>query len=146
MTQQIRSLIIALVVCVPALGSAGCDEQAAATGPSTVGGAPVVETFIGTVAVGSSAFYSFTVPVQGTVSLTLLTLTENGEASPAVVGLGIGAPAGIGCTAGVSVATAPGGTPQFAQTYPPGVYCAKVSDTGQLTSPGSFALNIAHPR
>jgi hypothetical protein len=28
----------------------------------------------------------------------------------------------------------------------PGVYCAKVSDTGQITIPVNFALNISRPR
>jgi len=47
-------------------------------------GASTVETFQGNLAVGGSAFYSFTVPVSGTISVTLLTLREAGVDSAAL--------------------------------------------------------------
>ena len=145
MRHPFRSLAIVVAVVCTLTALSGCDEAEPA-GPSNVGGVPVVESFVGTVTVGGSAFYSFTVPTQGTVSLTLLSLTENGQPSSAVLGLNIGTPVGITCSGSPSVATAPGATPQLVQTLGNGVFCAKVSDTGQITSTASFALNIARPR
>ncbi len=85
-------------------------------------------------------------PQQGTVSLTLVSVTENGQPSEARLGLNIGTPIGTGCTGSPSVLTGAGTSTHFTQIYPPGVYCARVSDTGLLTGPVSFALNIARPR
>jgi hypothetical protein len=141
---QFRVLAVVLTI-VCAAASAACDEEPAA--PSEVPiGVPVVESFVGTVAVNGSAFYSFTVPTQGAVSLALISVTENGQPSEARLGLNVGTPIGTGCTGTPSVVTGAGSSPQFTQIYPPGVYCARVSDTGLLTGPVSFAVNIARPR
>ncbi len=145
MRQHPRALAIAITL-LPLFGAfaVGCDDGELA--PSPVTGPIAVESFIGTVAVGSSSFYSFTQPREGAVVLTLVQLTENGQPTAATVGLGIGTPLGVGCTAGISAAASPSGTPHLRQVMPPGVYCVKVSDTGQLTATASFALNIQHPR
>jgi len=128
--------------------SAACGNRIVPLGPSgnpnTV--ALTVESFIGVLPVEGSNFYSFTMTQDGPVSLTLLSLTENGEASAAAINIGIGVPQGTGCTlidsrtAGVDV------RPQFQNSYAAAVYCARVADTGNLTSEATFALNIAYPK
>jgi hypothetical protein len=143
MKHDFRSLALALT-CAAALGTSACDEEP--TTPSNVPGTPVIETFIGTVNVNSAVFYSFTVPRQGDVSLTLVSVTENGQPSEARLGLNIGSPVGTGCSGSVSVVAGIDARPQLTQNSPPGVFCARVSDTGLLSGPVSFALNIARPR
>ena len=144
MKHAFRSLAFAITLAAAAV-SAGCDDEPAA--PSDVPiGVPIVESFVGTVGVNGSAFYSFTVPQQGFVSLMLISVTENGQASEARLGLNIGTPVGTGCTGAASVVTGAGTSTHLSQVYPAGVYCARVSDTGLLTGPVSFALNIARPR
>lgn len=139
MRQLIRPVSIAALLL-----AAGCAEDNP-TRPAP-GAVPIVESFVGSLAVGSSSFYSFTVPTEGNVELTLVELSDGGGPSATIVGLGIGSPLGVGCTAGVSVSTGPGPRPQFAQRLTPGVYCVKVSDTGQIANPVTFVLNITRPR
>jgi hypothetical protein len=139
MKQLIRVLSFAAL-----LAGAGCTEDNP-NRPSP-GAVPVVETFVGTLPVGSSTFYSFTVPTEGNVALTLIELSDGGGPSATIVGLGIGSPLGTGCTAGVTISTAPGPRPQLNQSLTPGVYCVKVSDTGQIVNPVTFVLNITRPR
>jgi hypothetical protein len=143
MTQSIRSLAM-LQLLLP-LAAAGCDDDPPTT-PTVDSALPLVESFIGTVSPATAVFYSFTLATEGQVSLTLLEITRDGAPASTILGLGIGSPLGIGCTGGVSVATGPGPTPQLRQRLEPGVYCAQVSDTGQLTEPVNFALNISRPR
>jgi hypothetical protein len=140
---RLTRVLAPLALLVP-LVAAGCESENP-SGPSA-GGVPVIETFIGTLQVGSSAFYSFTVPNEGDVSLTLVELGDGMGPGATIVGLGIGSPLGTGCTAGVSISTGAGSRAQLTQTMTPGVYCAKVSDTGQITIPVNFALNISRPR
>ena len=144
MTQPIRSLAI-LLLLLP-LAAAGCDETSPTT-PSTDRGVPVVETFIGTVNPATAVFYSFTLERAGEVTLTLLEITRDGQpVADVILGLGIGSPLGTGCTGGISISTRPGATPQLRQRLEPGVYCAQVADTGQVTEAVNFALNISRPR
>ena len=105
----------------------------------------ITETWSGTLAVGGSRFYSFSVGLNGTVNVTLTSLVENGQDSTTQVGLALGYPAGTGCTANTSVTNAPGADPQITNTYLPGVYCVKIADAGNLSGPAVFNLVIAHP-
>jgi hypothetical protein len=62
-----------------------------------------------------------------------------------MLGLGIGQPSGTDCVTTTSVNTAAGSTPQATGAYNAGVYCAKVSDIGNLYAPASFTVTIAYP-
>ena len=76
-----------------------------------------------------------------------LTLTSvGGQFVPSTVqlGLGIGSPAGTDCTTSQTINTASGSTAQVTATEAPGVFCAKVSDIGNLFAPASFTVNIDH--
>lgn len=121
-------------------------ESEPPTGPTGTG-APITETFIGTLQPGGEAFYSFSVPKAGVVSLTLTSMTGTSIPSGALFPIGIGTPVGTFCSAGVDAAASPGLSPQYSTTKAIGVYCVKISDTNaQLGAPASFALNITHPR
>jgi len=113
----------------------------------SVTGAAITETFIGTLQPSGEAFYSFSVPKAGVVSLTLTAMSGASIPADALFPIGIGTPVGQFCSAGVDAAAAPGVTPQYSTTKDVGVYCAKISDNnGRLVAPASFALNISHPR
>ena len=105
----------------------------------------VTETFEETVPVGGSIFYSFSVPLNGTVQIRLASVGGSGVPSTVWLGVGIGSPSGTECSTTNVVNTAAGDTPQITGTYAPGVYCAKVSDIGNLLSPANFTVVIGHP-
>jgi hypothetical protein len=129
-----------------AVALTACDDQNAAAPTPTLANVPVVvESFVGTVALAGSRFYSFSLTKEGPVLLTLVSLTENGAASTTVVSLGLGIPSGTTCAVSSAATTAAGPTPQVNQSRPPGVYCARVSDLGFLTAAADFVVNIAHP-
>ena len=94
--------------------------------------------------VGGTRFYSFNVVQNGTVNLTLVSL---GSAVPAdvAVELSIGQPAGFACAAKTTVnVTIETAAPHITGTFAPGVYCARVVDTGNLPSTAPFVVAIEH--
>ena len=147
----IRVCAVALASIV-AIGLAACGSEAdTPTSPSTtsttttIASPTVSEDFTGTVTVGGAAFYSFSVEQNGTVNVTLTAVSGSGVPSTAWLGLGIGIPSGEDCPASSSVNTPPGSTVQLTGTYAPGIYCARVTDIGNLFAPAQFAVTIAHP-
>jgi hypothetical protein len=137
-----RPLVVAF-----ALLAAACESDtptSPTSDPTPVAPASISETDNGTLAVGGSRFYSFTVVLNGTVNVTLTSL---GSAIPADVAieLSLGKPAGTGCrptsTVNVTIETA---APHITGTFAPGVYCARVVDTGNLPSTAQFVVAIEH--
>lgn len=126
---------------------AACGNNTPTT-PSTtpnVAEPSVVETWGGTLAVGATRFYSFSVAQNGTVNLTLTSLADGAGEVATPVQVSIGFPAGTGCTATSSATTAAGTEVQVSNTFNAGVWCARISDVGNLTAPATFRLLIAHP-
>jgi hypothetical protein len=139
------SLLRGLAGLAVAVVSAACARDPLLTNPSSTG--PVlIESFVGTLAVGGSAFYSFTAPDAGIVSLTLVSLTVAGVPSDLSINMGLGVPKGTTCVSGNAAAVVVGTTPQASESVNPGVYCVIVSDVGTLTDPAAFAVSIARPR
>ena len=140
------------IVTLMAIGVTACgSDTTTPTSPSTpsttttIASPTVTEDFTGTVSVGGSAFYSFSVEQNGTVNVTLTGVSGTGVPGTAWLGLGIGIPSGEDCPATSSVNTPPGTTAQLTGTYAPGIYCARVTDIGNLFAPARFAVTIAHP-
>ena len=138
------SFIKCALVAVLAAAGASCDSNEFA-GPTRTG-APVTETFIGTLQPSGEATYAFAMSRAGTVSLTLTQMSGPSIPAGASFPIGIGIPVGQGCTAGVDAAAAPGGSPQYSTTKDLGVYCVRIADNAQLGAPATFALNITHPK
>jgi hypothetical protein len=112
---------------------------------TTVASPTTTETFAGTLPVGGYSFYSFVVSQNGTVNVTLVSVSGTDVASTVTLGVAIGTPSGIGCTGG-TVTTTPAGTdPQVTGTFSPGRYCVNVSDVGNLAAPAAFIVTIAYP-
>ena len=134
-------------------GSA-CSHSSTSTSPSTTGSttsttaaAPTVsESFTGTLPVGGFRFFSFNIAANGTVNVTLNSVSGTGVPATVQLGLGIGSPSGIDCsattnvTAGVTTAA-----PQATGTFGPGTFCVRVYDVGNLFGPANFNITIAHP-
>ena len=137
---------IAILLVVGLLATAcGNDDTSSTTAPTVVG--PSTEIYAGTLAVQGSGFYSFTVGTSGLVSITLASLaaTQPGPAVNKVLGLGVGAPLGTDCNVTNSVTTAPGLTAQLVNSLTPAIYCVRIYDLGNLTTPVNFAVRIVHP-
>lgn len=132
-------------IAVLALTAAACEvDTSSPLNPNPIGSL-THESFTGTLPVGGSRFYSFTVPKEGAVLFTLLSLrVANVEVADRVV-LGVGGPVGTGCSLRNSVTTGSGPNPQFQAQLTPGVYCVHIGDGGTLTAPAAFAINIARP-
>lgn len=140
------------IVCC-ALGSAllaGCGGDATPTSPTTIAPAvvnppSVTDTWEGTLAVGATRFYSYSVGLNGTVNVTLESLGGAQVDENTQVSLGNGYPSGTGCLVSSSSDTKPAAEPQLSTTLAPGVYCVKLTDAGTLSAPVSFRILIAHP-
>ena len=122
----------------------GC-EGSTPTGPSVV--TLTTETFTGSLAIGASRFYSFSVGSGGTVSLTLASVTSQGNGATLTqpLEIGIGIPAGTGCSTAVAREVSSGLTTQLQMSAGSGVHCVRVSDTAGLSSPINFSLRFTHP-
>jgi hypothetical protein len=139
---------------IPLLGLAllasGCDKSTTSpttttTDTRTPAAASVTESFVGVVPVGGASFYSISLTQYGTVNLTLNSVSGTTVPSTVMLGLAIGTPSGTSCTTSTTTNTAAGTTAQVTGSYEIGVYCAKVSDIGNLFAPATFDVAIAHP-
>jgi hypothetical protein len=150
-----RSQLVTLCTVAVAIGlCAACNEPetptsatttATTTATSTVATPTVTEDFVGTVLVGSYSFYSFVVEQNGTVNVTLTGMAGTNVPSTVWMGVGIGVPTAEDCATTTSVNTQAAASAQLTGTYPPGTYCARVYDIGNLAGPAQFAVTIAHP-
>src|SRR4029077_3446630 len=87
-----RSRAFAVSLLIVSAFSAACGKNAATTSPTTTTPDSVTETFMGTLPVGGSAFYSFSTATAGTVTATLTDIEGDGV-PPSIGGnLGIGTP------------------------------------------------------
>lgn len=140
-----------LVLLVPLLCAAcGSDTPTSPTTPASttasVAPATISESYNSTLPIAGSKFYSFPVVQNGTVNITLASLTGPDITEDMTVDLGLGQPSGFGCTptttVTISTLTA---APQITGTYAPGVYCVRIADTtGILPATATFSIAIEH--
>jgi hypothetical protein len=129
---------VAVVTTAAACGST--------TTAPTVEPASTIETWSSTLTVGATKFYSFTVPLEGTVSVVLKTLTQNGAASAEQVTIGVGSPRGTDCSVTGSVVAGASDSVILSGTQTPSVYCVRIWDNAQLSKTAAFSVNITHPK
>ena len=145
MSRLLRSAAVVAALC---LAGAACSSTTAPSEANS-GITPLVfttQTYAGTLQVRGSGFYAILVSQAGPVSLTLAAVqAPGGAALTTPVGIGLGIPAGTGCTRFASQTTAPGLAAQLTTTVNPGTYCAAVFDAGNLTGAVNFAMRIRYP-
>jgi len=114
---------------------------------TTAPAAPTVtEQFNGTLPVGGFRFYSFNIAVNGTVNVTLKSVSGTNVPSTVQLGLGIGQPAGTDCTTSITATAGSAfAAPQTTGAFGPGLFCVRVFDVGNLAGTATFAITIAHP-
>lgn len=140
-------LIIALGFAVMLTG---CGDDAAQTPTSpTVPEISVDSTsrlFAGTLAAQDAQFYSFTLPQDSGVFVTLasVTTTDNREATGVSLGVGLGVPRGTECVMSTRVVSTSALTPQIREFTNQGVRCVAVFDPGTLQTPVRYAVRIGY--
>jgi hypothetical protein len=135
---------IALALTMTACGGASSSSTPAAP---TIVATPTPELFEGQLAVGGSAFYSFTVAAQGDADVMLASVTTStspGSESNVVLGLALGAPLGTDCTVTSSLPARAALQSPLVNNLAPGIYCVRVYDIGNLRSSVNFAIRIVH--
>jgi hypothetical protein len=143
-------LCTAVVLGFATAAAVGCSKNnpssSSTTTPTPTPVAPTTtEEFDSTVPVGGSAFYSFSVSQYGTVNLTLTSVSGAYVPATVMLAIGIGTPSGTACSTTSATNAAAGSAAQVTGSYDVGVYCAKVSDVGNLFAPANFTMSIAHP-
>jgi hypothetical protein len=152
MTARCAAALVACTIVGLILPLSGCSDGESPTSPTdTTPTETAVDpstslTFSGTLAVRSSAFYSFDVTAYGTVNVTLQNVGGvTGVPDTVWVGLGIGVPEGTDCSTTTSLNTQAGGGPHVSTVLAAGTYCARIYDVGNLAAPTAFTVLIAHP-
>jgi len=140
--------LLAIVVWCAACGDdspTSPSSTSTSTNTQTAASPATTEEFDSTVPVGGSKFYSFTTTTYGTIQITLTSVSGSFVPSTVMLGVGLGQPSGTDCVTTTSINTAAGTTPQVTGVYDAGVYCAKITDIGNLYAPASFTATIAYP-
>ena len=144
MTRSRKLAAVALALTLSACG--GNSDSTTATTPTVTTG-PTTAQFEGTLDVGGSAFYSFTVTTQGDVDVMLASVTRTtspGSESDVVLALGVGQPAATDCTVTTSLLARAALQSPLVSNVTPGIYCVRVYDLGNLRSTVNFAIRIVH--
>ena len=143
--QRLAAFALAAAIATTAAACGGSDNTAS-TAPSVVAG-PQTALFEGTLPVGGSAFYSFTVQATGDAMVMLASVATSkvpGTSTAAFLGVGIGTPLGTDCTETTSVLAFPALQSPLVSNLTPGIYCVRVYDVGYLTGSVNFAIRIVH--
>lgn len=139
-----RSCLLGLLAGAVVTTTSACGSNSS-TAP-TAEPASTTEVWSSTLAVGASKFYSFSVPLAGTVSVQLKTLTQNGAATAELVTIGLGGPRGTDCSVSGAVAASGADTVLLSGVQRAGLYCIRIWDNAQLSKPVAFSVNINHPK
>lgn len=152
--KRMRPTTVALWASLSVLAACGAcshnsttEPSLTSTTPSTPIAAPTItEVFSSTLPVGGSKFFTFNIAANGTVNVTLNSVSGAGVPATVQIGLGVGQPAGTDCTASqTATAGSAFAAPQLTGTFGPGLFCVRVFDVGNLFGPASFRVTIAHP-
>jgi hypothetical protein len=147
--RRLRSFICASVAATAlalAISACGGSNDSTSAQPTVTAG-PQTELFEGKLAVGGSAFYSFTVQATGNTNVMLasvMTSTAPGTSTGTPLGLAIGSPLGTDCNITTAVVAGPALQSPLVSNLTAGTYCVRVYDVGNLTVPVNFAVRIVH--
>lgn len=145
-TASLMSKTVAAAGLVLMLSACGGSDLTSSSAPTILGG-PSTVLFEGQLAVGGSAFYSFTVSTTGDANVMLASVTTStapGSESNVVLGLALGTPLGEDCSITSAVLASAALQSPLVNNLAPGIYCTRVYDIGNLRSPVKFAIRIVH--
>lgn len=137
-----RFFVLAAIAC----SAASCSNSP--TLPTSTGPTFSDIYFAGSMSPGETMFYSFTVSSTANTELTLVSLVPDQTAAPSLnvpMSIGLGTPSGTGCKLAASAVATPGLSPHLTMPTTPTIFCAQISDIGQLKVPVSFIVKIYHP-
>jgi hypothetical protein len=132
-------------ICASLIAISACDSTTAT--PTSPGqsdtSTAIVTVFSGTLAVGGTQTWAFSLPTAAQLRLTLGSLTDaTGAPTGRSLRLTFGIPSGTGCGALQTTTTAAGLATHLSSFASAGTYCASVTDTGQLGVPSDFGVRI----
>lgn len=136
-----RVFLVFLVMSAAACGN----DAPSPTSPTSV--VSQTQTYVTTVQVAGSRFYSFTASSTGTLTALLASVTSPATGAPLglPIELSIGVPAGTGCSATQSMVVEPALTAQLTSTLVAGVYCLRIADAGYLREAARVAVRFTYP-
>jgi len=133
-------------ICAALVGSSACDETPdnVITGPSLPATSTAISTvFAGTLTVGGTQTWAFSLPTAAEVRLTLGSLTDAaGLPTGRSLRLTFGVPSGTSCGSLQTTTAAAGLATHLKAFASAGTYCASVTDAGQLGVTSDFAVRI----
>lgn len=135
----------AAVVAFLAIGCKHSTTSPTTTTTTTTTPPTVTEEFDGTLGVGATAFYPFTVSQSGTVTATLVSIGGPVVPTTVQVRLGIGTPDGAGGCTTATMELVNTASPILTATESPGSFCVNITDVGNLAGTATFEVTIAHP-
>jgi hypothetical protein len=136
---------MAAVLLMTAACKKGSTTAPTTTTTTTTTAADLInDTFSGTLGVGGTVFFPFTVVQGGSVTVGLNSIGGAGVPSTVQVRLGIGTQDDTGCNATV-IGLANSAQPTLTATEGAGAFCANVTDVGNLFAPADFTITVTHP-
>jgi hypothetical protein len=137
--------LLTFALCTAAM-FCGCSKDATPTSPSdTATTAPAPILFNGSLEPRTARFYSYSLTTAGTVSAMLASVELNGKPMSNALEIGLGIPAGTGCSVIVAQNAAPLLIPQLRQDFGAGTYCVRVADVDGLPAAMNFTVRVTHP-
>jgi len=147
MTVMNKLTAVALLLTLPALSACGGSDNAPSATSTTAIVGPQTVLFEGKLAVGGSAFYSFTVQTEGNANVMLAsvtTTTSPGSEATVILGIALGTPLGTDCSVTTALPASAALQSPLVSKLTPGIYCTRVYDIGNLRSAVNFAVRIVH--
>lgn len=115
------------------------------TTTTTVASPTATDTFSGTLDVGATAIFSYSVGAYGTVNASVVDISGTKVPSTVQVRLAIGTfDESGGCTSS-NFSLVRAGAVQVSSTQDVGTYCVSIADVGNLVGPANFNISVAHP-
>ena len=142
---MVRALVLALLTATLCVA---CGDDTPTSPSTTTAPSRFSEVFGGTLVVGESQFYSFSVGAAGATEVTLLSLRPAGVPTTTlstVMGLGLGTPEKTDCSLRSATNTAPALAKQLTVTTEPSIYCVKIADIGFLSGAVDYTVRVLHP-
>ena len=133
------SRLLPLLV-VAMLTAAACGDST--TTPDTTTPDPVTDTFSGFLIPNSASPHQFVTAQSGQILAQIKTLSPN---AGLLIGFALGTWNGTSCQLVLTNAKATQGTQLLGQTSSAGSLCVMVFDTGNITDPVTYDLQVTHP-